>query len=95
VCLARYKTTACSVLSVIDAHHPLDISATDRAAVAHTDESIDASIGLAQNHAWPQGTSATPSYLQMSMAPVMWKSLQSLQQVMLWPLAARRRHLRR
>jgi len=33
--------------------------------------------------------------LQVSVAPMMWKASQLLQQVMPWPLADRRRHLRR
>jgi len=65
------------------------------------------STQVAQNRAWPQGTSATPSRypirhisdssccLQVPVAPAMWKSSQSRQWVMPWPLDGRRSHLRR
>ena len=89
------------MLSVIHTHHHLDISVTDRAAGAHIDESVDTSSAEPRMAAsdkcdaisLPDQTHLTALLSAGAVAPAMWKSSQSLQQVMPWSLAGRRRHL--
>ena len=91
----------CSVLSVIHTHQ--DISAADRAAGAHIDESIDTSSAeprmaardMCDAISLPDIRHTSQQLSASAVAPAMWKSSQSLQQVMPWPLAGRRRHLHR
>ena len=92
------KSHKCSVLSVIDAHHHLDISATNRAVGAHTDDSVDTrsvETSVAARCVTPSRCPTRHTSHQLSAAAagvvgdVMWKSSQSLQQVMLLPTAGR------
>ena len=96
------RATVFSVVSYTHASH-LDISAVDRAAGAHIDESIDTSSAEPRMAArdkcdaisLPDIRHTSQQLSASAVAPAMWKSSQSLQQVMPWPLAGRRRHLHR